>query len=129
MLRVIIPDAMRHVQAWLDAAGIAESRSSAPWARVPICAALDPTEAPTHRTTAKAAGLAPDEVARISGHSTRVGATCDLVRYGQQIPASCRAGGCPARYSARLTMCQNAAPKWSPIEYRLTSCSVFIIIN
>jgi integrase len=63
---------------------------------------------------AKAAGLAPDEVARISGHSTRVGAACDLVRYGQQLPAIMQAGGwsSPAmvgRYSARLTVRQSAA--------------------
>ena len=54
------------------------------------------------------AGLTAEEAARISGHSTRIGASQDMVRYGAELPAIMQAGRCAtpvmvARYTRRLT--------------------------
>ena len=59
------------------------------------------------KAMAQAAHLTPDEIARISGHSTRVGAAQDLVRYGVDLVGAMQAGrwktsAMVARYSARL---------------------------
>jgi hypothetical protein len=49
----------------------------------------------------------PEEIAGISGHSTRVGAAQDMVRYGVDLVGAMQAGrwktsAMVARYSARL---------------------------
>jgi hypothetical protein len=41
---------------------------------------------------ARRAGLSADAIAQISGHSTRVGAAQDMLRYGEQLPAIMQAG-------------------------------------
>jgi hypothetical protein len=56
---------------------------------------------------ARAAGLTCAEIVGISGHSTRVGAAQDMVRYGVDLTGAMQAGrwSTPtmvARYSARL---------------------------
>jgi hypothetical protein len=56
---------------------------------------------------AKAAGLTSAEIVGISGHSTRVGAAQDMVRYGVDLTGAMQAGRWStltmvARYSARL---------------------------
>lgn len=44
------------------------------------------------KTMARAARLSAEEIARISGHSTRVGAAQDLLRFGEQLPSIMQAG-------------------------------------
>jgi hypothetical protein len=39
-----------------------------------------------YKQMAHRAGLSADAIARISGHSTRVGAAQDMLRYGEQLP-------------------------------------------
>ena len=38
------------------------------------------------------AGLSADDVARVSGHSTHVGAAQDMLRYGEPLPGIMQAG-------------------------------------
>lgn len=107
-IRYVPPDCMAHVNAWILAAKIKEGRlfrAVAKGGRVRD--SLDAGDIPTiYRTMAKAAGLPPEMVKQISGHSTRVGGACDLARYGQQLPAIMQAGGwrhygMPTRYSTQ----------------------------
>lgn len=112
----ITPDAMRHLTAWLGAAGIEAGslfRSVRKGGRVGD-ALGDGDISRIFKLMAEAAGLSAEEVARISGHSTRVGATQDLVRYGADLAAIMQAARwrspeMPARYSRRLAARRNAA--------------------
>jgi site-specific recombinase XerD len=112
----ITPDAMRHVKAWLAAAGIeagALFRGVLKGGRV--AGALDAGDvARIFKAMAGKAGLTAEEAARISGHSTRIGASQDMVRYGAELPAIMQAGrwATPvmvARYTRRLTARRSAA--------------------
>jgi integrase len=112
----ITPDAMRHVKAWIDAAGIegdALFRGVLKGGRV--AGALDAGDvARIFKAMASKAGLTAEEAARISGHSTRIGASQDMVRYGAELPAIMQAGrwATPvmvARYTRRLTARRSAA--------------------
>ena len=53
-----------------------------------VAGALDAGEvARIFKAMAGKAGLTAEETARISGHSTRIGASQDMVRYGAELPA------------------------------------------
>ena len=112
----ITADAMRHLNAWLSAARIESGplfRSVPKGSRVGE-ALGEGDVARVFKAMAKAAGLPAEDVVRISGHSTRVGATQDLVRYGADLAgimqaARWRSPEMPARYSRRLTARRNAA--------------------
>jgi integrase len=112
----ITADAMRHLRAWLEAAGVEAGplfRSVRKGGRVGE--ALGEGEvARVFKSMARAAGLSAEDVARVSGHSTRVGATQDLVRYGADLAgimqaARWRSPEMPTRYSRRLAARRNAA--------------------
>ena len=112
----ITPDAMRHVKAWIAAAGIETGplfRGVLKGGRV--AGALDAGDvARIFKAMAGKAGLTAEEAARISGHSTRIGASQDMVRYGAELPAIMQAGrwATPvmvARYTRRLTARRSAA--------------------
>ena len=109
-------DAMRHVQAWIDAAGITDGplfRAVLKGNR--IGGALDPGDvARCFKVMAHHAGLTADETARISGHSTRVGSAQDMLRYGEQLPSIMQAGRWKTaemvgRYTAKQGARQSAA--------------------
>jgi integrase len=109
-------DAMRHLQAWIDAANIADGplfRSVPRGNRVG--GALWPEDvAVIFKAMARRAGLSADETARISGHSTRVGSAQDMLRYGEQLPSIMQAGRWKsgemvARYTAKQGARQSAA--------------------
>ena len=60
------------------------------------------------------AGMAAEEIAHVSGHSTRVGAAQDMIRLGAELPAAMQAGRwrtaeMVSRYSRRLTAKRNAS--------------------
>jgi site-specific recombinase XerD len=109
-------DAMRHVQAWLDAANITDGplfRAVLKGNRVggALCAG---DVARIFKLMARRAGLSADETARISGHSTRVGSAQDMLRYGEQLPAIMQAGRWKTaemvgRYTAKQGARQSAA--------------------
>ena len=111
----ITADAVQHLQAWLAAARI---ESGPLFRRVnrhrqlrgPLDAA---SVSKIFKAMAKRARLSPEEVARISGHSTRVGACQDMVRYGADIAGAMQAGRwrsatMVARYSEGLDLKRGA---------------------
>jgi hypothetical protein len=72
---------------------------------------------------ALAAGLSAAEAARVSGHSSRVGAAQDMVRYGVELPAVMQAGGwrtpeMVARYTRRLDARRSGAAKLAVLQNR-----------
>jgi integrase len=117
-IAAITPDAMRHLQAWLAAAGI-EAESGPLFRGVlkggRVAGALDPGDVSrVFKSMAEKAGLTAEETKQISGHSTRIGASQDMVRYGAELPAIMQAGrwATPvmvARYTRRLTARRSAA--------------------
>jgi site-specific recombinase XerD len=106
---LIAPDAMRHLAAWLEAAKIESGplfRSVLKGGRI-ADALGDGDIARIYKAMAQDAGLTSEEAAGISGHSTRVGAAQDMVRYGVDLTGAMQAGrwsipAMVARYSARL---------------------------
>ena len=109
-------DAMRHVQAWIDAANITDGplfRAVLKGNRVggALCAG---DVARIFKLMARRAGVSADEAARISGHSTRVGSAQDMLRYGEQLPSIMQAGRWKTaemvgRYTAKQGARQSAA--------------------
>jgi hypothetical protein len=72
---------------------------------------------------ALAAGIAPQEAARILGHSSRVGAAQDTVRLGVELPAVMQAGGWKTaemvgRYTRRLDARRGGAAKLAMLQKR-----------
>jgi integrase len=115
-LAPVTRDAMRHLLAWTEAAGMTDGplfRAVLKGGR--IGGALDAGEVGRlFKAMARAAGLPAGEISRISGHSTRVGAAQDMLRYGETLPAIMHAGRWKtaemvARYTARLGAHQSAA--------------------
>ena len=103
------PRTITHLKGWLEVAGIAEGaifRAVNKTGR--IGTRLEGNEvARLIKRVAERAGMAPDTVARVSGHSCRVGMTQDLVASGADVAGVMQAGRwksplMPARYSARL---------------------------
>jgi integrase len=112
----VTPDAMRHLRAWINAAGTDTGplfRGVLKGGRV--AGALDAGDvARIFKAMAGKAGLTAEDAARISGHSTRVGASQDMIRYGAELPAVMQAGRWKtpemvARYTRRLTARRSAA--------------------
>ena len=93
-IAAVTPDSMRHLRAWIDAAGVEAGplfRGVLKGGRV--AGALDAGDvARIFKAMAAKAGLTAEEAARISGHSTRIGASQDMVRYGAELPAIMQAG-------------------------------------
>jgi site-specific recombinase XerD len=90
----ITADAVHHLQAWLAASRIASGplfRSVNRHGQVggPLNAGA---VAPIFKAMAARARLSAEDVAAISGHSTRVGACQDMVRYGADIAGAMQAG-------------------------------------
>ena len=113
----ITPDAMHHLLAWTEAAGIEVGplfRAVLKGGR--IGGALDADEVGrVFKAMAHAAGLSAADTARISGHSTRVGAAQDMLRHGETLlPAIMQAGRWKTaemvgRYTAKQGARQSAA--------------------
>jgi integrase len=125
MVRFIASDSMVHVQAWIAAAGISDGalfRAVLKGGR--IGDALDGADvARIYKDMARAAGLSAEETARISGHSTRVGAAQDMVKHGIELPAVMQAGGwrtaeMVSRYTSRLDARRSGAAKLAVLQSR-----------
>ena len=73
--------------------------------------ALDPSQIPRiYKAMARRAGLEPEALERLSGHSTRVGAAQDMIACGLELPAILQAGRWKStamvnRYGERLPAC------------------------
>jgi hypothetical protein len=107
---------MRHLRAWIDAAGIEGGRLlRTVLTGGQAAGGLDAGDVVRiFRAMVSKAGLTAEEAARISGHSTRIGASQDMVRFGAERPAIMQAGrwATPvmvARYTRRLTGRRSAA--------------------
>ena len=87
-------DAMRYVTRWVDAAGITNGALfRAVRYSESVGGPLSPVDvARVYKAMAARAGLSDAEVARISGHSTRVGGAQDLMRYKEQMAGIMAAG-------------------------------------
>jgi len=118
--RFVSADTMRAVKAWVQMAGVKT------WLFCGIDQGVHPvTEKPL--STMGAWRVYQRMGARIGGeyspHSTRVGAACDMVAGGIELPAIMQAGGwrspeMVARYSARLATAHGAAATLAKIQNR-----------
>ena len=91
---VLARDTLAHIERWLERAGIREGRlfRSVPKHRQ-LGESLHPSQIPRiYKAMARRAGLAPETVDGISGHSTRVGALQDMIADGVELPGLLRAG-------------------------------------
>ncbi len=127
MVRFLAPDTMKTLLDWTAAAGITEGplfRSVRKGGRVGD--ALDPGDvARLFKTMSRAAGLPAEQVARISGHSSRVGAAQDMAASDRiEMPAIMQVGGWKspqmvARYTQRQTARRSGAAKLAELQNRV----------
>ncbi len=127
MVRFLAPDTMKLLLGWLEAAGIAEGalfRSVRKGGRVGD--ALDPGDvARLFKAMVRTAGLTPEQVTRISGHSSRVGAAQDMAASDRiEMPAIMQAGGWKspqmvARYTQRQAARRSGAAKLAELQNRV----------
>ena len=127
MVRFLAPDTMKLLHGWIEAAGISEGplfRSVRKGGRVGD--ALDPGDvARLFKVMVRTAGLTPEQVARISGHSSRVGAAQDMAASDRiEMPAIMQAGGWKspqmvARYTQRQAACRSGAAKLAELQNRV----------
>lgn len=123
--RFLAGDTMREVAAWLQASGITNGSLFRSVGKAgAIGGPLDAGDvARIFKKLATAAGLAPEKAARVSGHSSRVGAAQDMVRYGVELPAIMQAGGwrtpeMVARYTRRLDARRSGSAKLAMLQNR-----------
>ncbi len=121
----LAPDTMQHLAAWLNAAKVTDgalfravSRAGVPGG--PLSAG---DVAVLFKGMAEAAHIQPAEVARISGHSSRVGAAQDMVRHGVELPAIMQSGRWKtaemvSRYTRRLDARRGGAAKLARAQDR-----------
>ncbi len=116
----ITSDAMVHLQAWLAAARIETGplfRSVRKGRYLSIGGPLGAGDvAVIFKRMADCARLTPEETARISGHSTRVGAAQDMIRYEADMAGAMQAGRWKspdmlARYTRRVNVRRGAVAK------------------
>ena len=121
----LAPDTLRTLRAWLVGAALTAGpmfRAVAKGGRV--TAALSPASvAALFKAMAAAAGVPVEEAARISGHSSRVGAAQDMARHGLELPSIMQAGRWKtatmvARYTARLDARRSGAAKLALLQER-----------
>jgi integrase len=131
-IRFLAADTVGYLTAWLQAAEITEGplfhaldnggRVNGPLARD----GHDPGAeiARIWKRMAKAAGLSPDLIKSVSGHSARVGMAQDMAAYGIELAAIMQAGGwktpqMAARYSERLVARRGGMAKLAAMQNRL----------
>lgn len=127
MVRFLAPDTMKLLHGWIEAAGITEGalfRSVRKGGRVGD--PLDPGDvARLFKAMVRAAGLTPEQVAGISGHSSRVGAAQDMAASDRiEMPAIMQAGGWKspqmvARYTQRQAARRSGAAKLAELQNRV----------
>ena len=125
-VRYLAADTMRTVRAWLEAA---RHMDGALFRAVgkggTVGGQLDPGDvARVFKEMAAAAGDGREAVAEVSGHSSRVGAAQDQVRYGVGLPAVMQAGGWTtptmvARYTAKLDARRSGSAKLAILQNRV----------
>ena len=123
--RFLAGDTMRAVAAWLRVSGITEGKLFRSVGKAgAIGGPLDAGDvARIFKRLALAAGLTAEEAARVSGHSSRVGAAQDMVQYGVELPAVMQAGGwrtpqMVAQYTRRLDARRSGSAKLAMLQNR-----------
>ncbi len=118
-------DTVRLVRAWLDRAGISDGMLfRAVRKGEQVGERLNPCEVPRiFKAMAREAGLPETVVAGLSGHSTRVGATQDMVAAGIELPAILHAGRWKStamvnRYGERLLAKRSGAAQLARMQGR-----------
>jgi len=127
MVRFLAPDTMKLLLGWIEAAGITEGalfRSVRKGGRVGDT--VDPGDvARLFKAMVRTAGLTPEQAARISGHSSRVGAAQDMAASDRiEMPAIMQAGGWKspqmvARYTQRQAARRSGAAKLAELQNRV----------
>jgi integrase/recombinase XerD len=94
-LAYVSAEALTHLQAWISTADITTGPIfSGIGGQIPMPEALHPySVARVLKGAAHAAGLSKDEIAKLSGHSMRVGAAQDMAAAGIDLGAIMHAGG------------------------------------
>ena len=118
--RYLAPEARGALQTWLDQAGIDTGSVFRRIERHGGVGERTITSAEVARTFKRIAaviGFDPASVARISAHSTRIGAAQDLTAAGAALPEIMVAGGwtspqMPAHYARKLDARQGAMRRW-----------------
>ena len=120
----LAPDSVALVRAWCERSGVAGGRLFRSLNRGALGERLDASQVPRiFKTMAERAGLPGDVVARISGHSTRVGAAQDMVAEGIGMPAILDAGRWKTtamvhRYGERLLARRSGAAQLARLQRR-----------
>ena len=121
----LAPDTVALVLQWLDLGDINEGllfRSVQRGGRTGE--KLDESQVPRiYKSMARAAGLGEDEVARVSGHSTRVGAAQDMVARNISLPTIMQAGrwkstAMVSRYGERILPGRNGSAQLASLQER-----------
>ena len=125
--RYLAPDTSRLIMVWLDKARILDGtlfRAVLRWGR--IGGALDAGDvARVFKGMAAAAGVPADQVARISAHSSRIGAAQDMAASDRiELPAIMQAGGWKspqmvALYTRKQAARRSGAAKLAELQNRL----------
>ena len=118
--RYLAREAREAVSQWLDQAGIDEGyvfRRIERHGGVGERTISDGEVARTFKRIAKLLGWDPSQVARVSGHSIRIGAAQDLTSAGASLPEIMLAGGwrsptMPTHYSRKLSASSGAMRRW-----------------
>jgi integrase len=125
--RYLAPEARKALERWLTEGGIAEGsvfRRLERGGRVGSRAITSAEVARTFKRIAALVGLDPGRpTARISAHSTRIGAAQDLTAAGAALPEIMTAGGwkspqMPAHYARKLNTRQGAMRRWLDVARR-----------
>ena len=117
-------DSVAIVHEWLVRSGVGDGRLFRSLRRGELGEALDPSQIPRiYKAMARRAGLEAEAVDRLSGHSTRVGATQDMIAYGLELPAILQAGRWKStamvnRYGERLLAHRSGAAQLARMQSR-----------
>ena len=120
----LAPDSMELVHEWHERSGVCEGRVFRSLSRGAVGEGLDACHVSRiFKRMARAADLPDELVARISGHSTRVGAAQDMVAEGIGMPAILHAGRWKTadmvhRYGERLIAQRSGAAQLARIQHR-----------
>ena len=120
----IAPDSMALVREWLERGGVRGGRVFRSLNRGVVGEGLEAGQVSRiFKRMARAADLPDETVARISGHSTRVGAAQDMVAEGVGMPAIQHAGRWKTadmvhRYGERLMARRSGAAQLARIQHR-----------
>ena len=117
-------DTVAMLREWLRRSGIIDGRLFRSLRGGSLGRKLDPSQIPRiYKSMARQAGLPSEIVDTLSGHSTRVGATQDMIAHGIELPAILQAGRWKStamvnRYGERLLAQRGAAAQLAKLQRR-----------